>query len=282
MVTHNNAFVVIQFILFFMHTDTQCCYLYGSIPRNGSNCVHEGTQVTLTHYILNPHDYFTNLTVKWFKADDLSRYESTPDSEAIPDSQGHYQFFAVINTQNTSDSCNIGPLYRDSFFLIINNFTSDKDGYYWCQIFVNNSVSQPSLYAWLYVTDNSSCMNKSYLTLANPPDCAQFNTYNFSTTTINLETTQPGAPYDSSTENSTTILSKEPHSATTTVASTPGMEQLAYVAGVLSLFILLLTSLVILLLLLYGCKVQRARHQKNGKPTHAVVFLHFNYTKLTI
>ena len=182
MVTHNNAFVVIQFILFFMHTDTQCCYLYGSIPRNGSNCVHEGTQVTLTHYILNPHDYFTNLTVKWFKADDLSRYESTPDSEAIPDSQGHYQLFAVINTQSTSESCNVGPLYRDIFFLIINNFTSDKNGYYWCQIFVNNSGSQPSQYAWFYATDSSSCMQRSYFVYANPPDCAQFHAKSLPTT----------------------------------------------------------------------------------------------------
>ena len=266
-------YLFIRFYIF-VHTDTQqCCYLYGSTPRNGSNCVREGTQFSLIYFILNPHDNFTNLTVKWFKADNVSRYESTPDSEAIPDSQGDYQFYASVSTQNTSFSCNIGPLYRDRFILIINNFKSDNNGYYWCQIFVNNSVSQPSQHAWFYATDNSSCMQRSYFVLVSPPNCAQFHTNGFPAGMTSLQTTQPRAPYDSSTEmNYTTVLS---HSATTSMASKSETHQLAYVAGFLSLFILLLSSLVIILLLLYMCKVQRARHHKSGKPNHAVVFMHF-------
>ena len=247
--------------------------MYGSKPHNGSNCVHEGTQVSLTYFILNPHDNFTNLTVKWFKANNVSQYESTLDSEAITDSQGDYQFYAVNSTRNTSlrVSCNIGPLYRDMFSLIINNFTSEKNGYYWCQIFVNNSGSQPSQYAWFYAADNSSCMRRnSYFVPVNPPNCAQFHTNGFPPCMTSLQTTQATTPYGSSTEmNRTTVLSTEPHSTTTLVAPTSETEQLAYVAGFLSLSILLLMSLVILLLVLYTCKVQRARHQKTGKPNHA-------------
>lgn len=58
---------------------------------NVSNCIHEGGQVSVVHDILNPHDSFTNLAVKWFKADEVPMYGLIPDSEAVIDSQGDYQ-----------------------------------------------------------------------------------------------------------------------------------------------------------------------------------------------
>ena len=398
MVTHSNAFISSFSILYcFMAADIQCCYLYGSRARNGSNCVPEGARVTLTHYILNPHDNFTNLTVKWFKADNvpMPMYESSLDSKAITSTQSNYQFHSISQPQNTSQSCDIGPLYRDSFSLIINNFTSDENGYYWCQIFVNSSGSLPSQYAWFYATDESSCMQRNYFMLANSSHCALFHTNSFPTPMMNLEITLPEASHEttmntakitpttssplttlykpslqhsrtttdsiftqrssdttlfksspgttttralsssttlfkspsrttttralsSSTtlfksppgitttralssnttlirglSSSTTLLESLPgttttrdlsyYTATTTRAPKSGTEQLAYVAGFLCLFILLLTSLVILLLLLHVWKVQKEKHRKRGKPHHAVIiFMHSDYTNLTI
>ena len=122
-----------------VHTDNQCCYQYGSVPRNESNCVVEGRQLSLNCIVNNPHDNFTNLTVRWFR--NFSRI-------LVDDNQNEYtldaQFEKTPVTNITNGSCRYGPLYRDKFILVINNFTSDKNGYYLCQIIVNNSISQPS------------------------------------------------------------------------------------------------------------------------------------------
>ena len=45
----------------------QCCYQYGSVPRNESNCVVEGRQLSLNCIVNNPQDNFTDLTVRWFR-----------------------------------------------------------------------------------------------------------------------------------------------------------------------------------------------------------------------
>ena len=55
-------------------------------------------------------------------------------------------------------NCTQGTLYADTFTLTINNFTLDKSGYYWCQILINDSFTQPSQRAWFYATD--SCIRQ--------------------------------------------------------------------------------------------------------------------------
>ena len=71
-------------------------------------------------------------------------------------------------------NCSTGPLYRDVFILVIFNFTSEKNGYYWCQINVNNSISQPSQFAWFYAADSSSCTHQNHFILTSEPQCAYF------------------------------------------------------------------------------------------------------------
>ena len=58
--------------------------------------------------------------------------------------------------------------------MFINNFSSDKNGSYWCQIYVNNSISQPSQYAWFYAADSSSCTQQHHFKLNIEPQCAYF------------------------------------------------------------------------------------------------------------
>ena len=54
-------------------------------------------------------------------------------------------------------NCTQGRLYADTFALIINNFTTNKNGYYWCQIFINDSFLNPSQHTWFYAKENTSC-----------------------------------------------------------------------------------------------------------------------------
>ena len=50
-------------------------------------------------------------------------------------------------------------LYRDTFFLTIPNFTQYKNGYYWCQLSINNTLVQPSHQAQ-FSAGNCSTMNQ--------------------------------------------------------------------------------------------------------------------------
>ena len=51
-------------------------------------------------------------------------------------------------------------LYADTFGLVIDNFTMDKNGYYWCQILINDSFLNinPSQRAWFYAEESNSCV----------------------------------------------------------------------------------------------------------------------------
>ena len=101
----------------------------------------ERSPIALNFIIYNHHDNFTNLTVRWFRNDNMSR--ATSSNEEISHIQNEYILFQD-NASNPSltignnINCPAGPLYRDFYF------SSDKNGYYWCQIVVNNSISQPS------------------------------------------------------------------------------------------------------------------------------------------
>ena len=51
-------------------------------------------------------------------------------------------YLKIMHASNSSltignNYCPAGPLYRDTFILSINNFSSDKNGYYWCQIYAS-------------------------------------------------------------------------------------------------------------------------------------------------
>ena len=154
-------------------TDDQCCYLYGSVPRNDSNCVPENGQFTLQYIIYNPHDPFTNLTVRWFRSMDMTRAISL--TEVITTSiSGEYDL-TIFQSSPVDRNCSHGSLYRNTFVLIIHNFTTDKDGYYWCQIVVNDSYLQPSQYAWFYAADRSSCTQELHFITAseNEIQCAE-------------------------------------------------------------------------------------------------------------
>ena len=165
-------------IMVTIHVD-QCCYSYGSVPHNESNSVPGGTVFSLNGIIYHPRDVYTNLTVKWFKSNaPLTGVSARP--EMIPDNHSDYNFSR--QEFNSTRNCIQGPLYRDTFSLRIQNFTTDKNGYYWYQLFINGSSYQPSQYAWFYAdydlhtqtqghfkrADEIQCANATYL-MTSPP-----------------------------------------------------------------------------------------------------------------
>ena len=253
-------------------------------------------QLILNCPVLNPRDNFTNFTVRWFKSTE------TEDDLGITTTQDTQLRF---NATHSVGNCIFGPLYRDTFSLIISNFTSDKNAHYWCQIFVNHSVSWPSESAWFYAAPSSFCTRKNdYYARASPPQCAVF-TYSTTTKTLlttTVETSSTEIPNESSPLSPTSVsislkapsgiypkptsdlvataITKIPNeissrslllSSMTTISLSkklepdPKMKQLFYVAGFLSLFIVLLTLLVVLLLLLYIRKFRTTIHHKTGE-----------------
>ena len=120
----------------------------------------------------------------WLRNSDVTRAASS--TEVITSDQNEYLIVQISASASslTIENCTAGPLYRDTFILLINNFTSDKNGYYWCQIVVNGSVSQPSQYAWFYAADSSSCRQQNHFKQAAVPECAQFHRNIYTTSII--------------------------------------------------------------------------------------------------
>ena len=153
----------------------ECCYIYGSIPKNEVNCVPEGESLTLTYIIFNPHDNFTNLTVTWFRSieDDI-----TSTFEILStDYYDHHSSSTVPVEQNLVPpvtNCSL-DIYRDTFSITLNSFTGNESGYYWCQMSINNSYVQPSHRAFFYI-NATNCSDTCYPyfrpAVSNEPKCA--------------------------------------------------------------------------------------------------------------
>lgn len=69
------------------YTDQSCCYFYGSVPRNDSNCVVQTSTHVLSYAVYNPHDIFSNLTMRWFR--NMGRDASSLTVE-LTDTQNEY------------------------------------------------------------------------------------------------------------------------------------------------------------------------------------------------
>ena len=89
--------------------------------------------------------------------------------DEIPVTSEEYEFSPFISgrVDNSLSVINCShELYRDTFFLTIPNFTQHKNGYYWCQLSINNTLVQPFHQAH-FSAGNCSIMNQPYYRLAN-------------------------------------------------------------------------------------------------------------------
>ena len=286
--------------MYIVCADGQCCYFYGSVPLNDSNCVPENGRFILNCIVYNPRDNFTNLTVRWFRTKNATR--ATSSTEVITSgeyilSQTQVSGAATSSTVNTN--CTHGSLYEDVFLLVIPNFATDKDGYYWCQIVINDSYLQPSQYTLLYAADKSSCtVTQEPQIITAPPRCAENYTSTYRTattgtsvtardasttyystfvdTTLASNVTAPSTSVTNTTSVAMVVASfSTTHSTTVTntlaTTSVPTMttvvfratESIIYVAGFFSVLILLLVALVVIVILLLH--VHKTRRKKKGE-----------------
>ena len=110
--------------------------------------------------------------MKWFKSTETnvsaSRNKYATNIITSPD-QYHLSRY---NSSTLSRNSTCGTLYRDIFLLHIKNFTTDNNGYYWCQVVINSSFLQPSQHAWFYADDSDSCERQPFFKLAEKAQCA--------------------------------------------------------------------------------------------------------------
>ena len=112
--------------------------------------------------INNPHDNFTNLTVTWFR----STTEDMSEFDEIPATSEEYRFSNFISGSSLSLINCSHEIYRDTYSLLILHFTQHNNGYYWCQLSINNTLVQSSRRAHFSVGD-CNITNQGYYRLAN-------------------------------------------------------------------------------------------------------------------
>ena len=215
---------------------------------NDANCIPEGGHIAFNHIIYNPHDNYTNVSVTWLRSivEDRSTYEILPTFSE----EYHY---AIVHTSSISvkdmgTNCSLS-LYRDTYSIVINNFTREKNGYYWCQLAINNTYTQPSHHSWFYAGNSSACSSNYHYfrpaLLMNEVQCAQIE-HAF------LYTIQTSK---SLTTSQATLLA---------ISETSGLSVLIYALGSFSalLLIVLLGILVLAFLLAFYVHHQRKKTSK--------------------
>ncbi len=251
---------------------------------------------SLNGVVYNPHDMYTNLTVRWFKSNDPPTLKGTSETmpEIISDNSSDYIISRFIATTSSTRSCTDGPLYRDTFSLRILNFTTDKNGYYWYQFFVNRSSYQPSQYAWFYA-DYLCVHSQSHFHHTSEIQCP--NATNLMTSSLVMTTTFPinvtmdlmstVAPKMTETGSypvytNATYLITSPLATTATITTNVTMDAMStlapritetgsnivlnyYVVGALTVLIVLFATLAIIILLLYIRKRHKEHRQKTGE-----------------
>ena len=263
-------FMCISILLFklqwyFVVTD-ECCYIYGSIANDRNNCVPEGRQFNLNFIIYNPHDNFTNLTVRWFR-NTAATVNMLIDDELSTTMLGDFPLSIHELTGNCSSD-----LYRDTFMLSIVNFTIDQNGYYWCQLVINDTYhAQPSTGAWFYAdVFNSTHCNRSqhYFKLAtsNEEQCAQF--INATSTKMSPNPTQTNTLLTVSSMDISSVSCSYPLSQTCS-SSQSDRKMILYIAGGTGALLLICGVLIGISLSLCLCKVQK----KKSKYTRTIGFL---------
>ena len=187
----------------------ECCYSYVSIPRNETFCVPNGEQVQINCVIINPHDNFTNLTVTWFRGttEDMSVFDEILATSEEYDFSNSISGSVVDSLSLINCSCD---LYRDGFSLIIHHFTPHKNGHYWCQLSINNTLVQPSYQAQFFVGD-CNITNQPYYRLANlrlnENRCAKYYVATESDTGLTTTHELSGTSFVASSTQSSTRLS---------------------------------------------------------------------------
>ena len=109
----------------------------------------------------------------WYRSTTGGRLRHEPLSDSLEEYQ--YRAYHSLTQSVMLTNCSLN-IYRDVYSIVIHNFTKEKNGYYWCQLAINNTNTQPSYRAWLY--SDQTCDNSIYpyfrLGSLNEIQCAQY------------------------------------------------------------------------------------------------------------
>ena len=215
----------------------QCCYYYHGVPNNVTmmSCNPEGSTIRWNCQVYSPHDPNTDLSVKWYRSttEEIARERG----ELITEVSGKYTFSMSRATSAVNDSQSlVDGLFLDVFILTIDNFNSTvDDGYYWCQMVINDSCLEPSDIG--HIALNPSVMNScsisrfDFIEFEMPQVCAEESPCTTEmtkvTTTIRSKTTSP---------TDTTTSPSEARTMTTVLYA---------VIGVLAFIIILLLLVIV-------------------------------------
>ena len=184
--------------------------------------------------------------------------------DEIPATSEEYTFgnFVAGRADNSLSVINCShELYRDSFILAIHRFTQHKNGYYWCQLTINNTLVQPSYRAHFSA---GKCNITSYYRIANfnlnEHQCAQhvtteseagLTTYELSGVASSTKPTSSSSVTQQERKNNTTVINVATESKIRTSSiiqlEKESDEQIIYAVGGLSA-LLLITLLGVLVL----------------------------------
>ena len=188
----------------------QCCYYYHGVPNNVTmmSCNPEGSTIRWNCQVYSPHDPNTDLSVKWYRSttEEIAREWG----EMISEMSGKYTFSTSRASLAVNDSQSlVDGLFLDVFILTIDNFNSTvDDGYYWCQMVINDSCLEPSDIG--HIALNPSVMNSCSF--------SQFDFIEFEMPQVCAEKS-PCTTEVTKTEQVTTTLRSKTTSPTDTTAS---------------------------------------------------------------
>ena len=186
----------------------------------------------------------------------MSNYEVIPIN-----SEDSYYSIHSVSSQSSVDpallptgNCSF-DLYRDIFSLIIDPFTRDRNGYYWCQLAINDTYAQRSHHAFFYTGEfNSTVCSLSLayqyfrLALSSETVCAHYhNAINPSITIFSTSTSTISPLTNVTTEWSSMATSSMPMYTSSVAMQNKSENPLLYALGGFSaLLIIVLVGVVIL------------------------------------
>ena len=245
----------------------QCCYYYHGVPNNVTmmSCNPEGSTIRWNCQVYSPHDPSTDLSVKWYRSttEEIARERG----EMISEMSGKYTFSTSRASLAVNDSQSlVDGLFLNVFVLTVDNFNSTvDDGYYWCQMVINDSCLEPSDFGHIALNPSviKNCNFNSFdfikfkmpqVCATESPSIAEVTATDKCTPTTGLKTTSPTdtttSPSDAKTMSQTIILYA--------------------VIGVLA-FIVVLLLLVIMVFTVYTVRNHMVYHKGNYKTGYKIV-----------
>ena len=121
-----------------------CSFWYDRVPRNPlTHCNPRGVDISLTCNVYVPRQPHT--VVRWYRSNNEAR---AGKCGILIDENA--ELTSTRSGNSISSTGNLTGLYFDQYGLILRNFSTIHEGYYWCQIVANDTVlMEPSNYARL-------------------------------------------------------------------------------------------------------------------------------------